>query len=69
MSKLGSRMIQSAEEALGYATGEATEGFVVHKPVDVKAIRAFSKTFINHPQLDATIIPIGDGLGIGARID
>jgi predicted O-methyltransferase YrrM len=36
---------------------------------DVKALRAFSKTFINHPQLDATIVPIGDGLGIGARID
>lgn len=35
----------------------------------VKALRAFSKTFINHPQLDATIVPIGDGLGIGARID
>ena len=35
----------------------------------LKAIRAFSKTFINHPQLDATIVPIGDGLGIGARID
>ncbi len=36
---------------------------------DLKAIRSFSKTFINHPQLDATIVPIGDGLGIGARID
>ena len=36
---------------------------------DLKALRAFSKTFINHPQLDATIVPIGDGLGIGARID
>jgi predicted O-methyltransferase YrrM len=36
---------------------------------NLKAIRAFSKTFINHPQLDATIVPIGDGLGIGARID
>ena len=35
----------------------------------LKAIRAFSKTFVNHPQLDATIVPIGDGLGIGARID
>jgi caffeoyl-CoA O-methyltransferase len=35
----------------------------------VKTLRAFSKTFINHPQLDATIVPIGDGLGIGARID
>lgn len=36
---------------------------------DVKALRAFSKTFINHPQLDAIIVPIGDGFGIGARID
>jgi caffeoyl-CoA O-methyltransferase len=36
---------------------------------DVRAIRAFSKTFLNHPQLDATILPIGDGFGIGARID
>ena len=36
---------------------------------DVKAIRSFSKAFLNHPQLDATIVPIGDGFGIGARID
>ncbi len=36
---------------------------------DVKAIRAFNKVFLNHPLLDATILPIGDGLGIGARID
>ncbi len=36
---------------------------------DVKAIRSFSKAFLNHPQLDATILPIGDGFGIGARID
>lgn len=39
MSKLGSRMIQSANEALAYASGEASAGFVVHKPVDVKALR------------------------------
>jgi len=36
---------------------------------DVRAVRAFNKTFLSHPQLDATIVPIGDGLGIGARID
>jgi len=36
---------------------------------DLKALRAFSKTFLTHPELDATIVPIGDGLGIGARID
>lgn len=34
-----------------------------------KAIRAFNKTFLNHPELDATIVPIGDGIGIGARVD
>jgi len=33
------------------------------------AIRAFNKTFLNHPQLDATIIPVGDGIGLGARIE
>jgi predicted O-methyltransferase YrrM len=36
---------------------------------DVKAIRAFNKAFLNHPDLDATIVPIGDGIGIGARVD
>ncbi|GAC1574485.1 MAG: O-methyltransferase [Candidatus Elarobacter sp.] len=36
---------------------------------DTKAIRAFSKKFLNHPELDATIVPIGDGIGIGARVD
>ena len=39
MSKLGSRMIQSAKEALAYASGDNVPGLVVHKPVDVKAIR------------------------------
>jgi caffeoyl-CoA O-methyltransferase len=37
--------------------------------VDTKAIRAFNRTFLNHPQLDATIISLGDGTGIGARIE
>jgi putative transcriptional regulator len=40
MSKLGSRMIRSAEEALAYASGKASAGFAVHKLVDVKALRA-----------------------------
>ena len=34
-----------------------------------QAIRDFNKAFVTHPQLDATIVPIGDGVGIGARID
>jgi len=36
---------------------------------ETKAIREFNKLFLNHPQLDATIIPLGDGTGIGARLD
>ncbi|HZO92806.1 MAG TPA: O-methyltransferase [Candidatus Baltobacteraceae bacterium] len=36
---------------------------------DTKALRAFNKAFLNHPQLDATIVPIGDGIGLGARVD
>jgi putative transcriptional regulator len=39
MSKLGSRMIRAAEEALAFSAGEQTAGFVVHKPIDVKALR------------------------------
>jgi predicted O-methyltransferase YrrM len=35
----------------------------------VRAIREFNKVFLNHPQLDATIVPIGDGIGIGARVE
>jgi caffeoyl-CoA O-methyltransferase len=33
------------------------------------AIRNFNRTFLNHPQLDATIVAVGDGVGIGARIE
>jgi predicted O-methyltransferase YrrM len=35
---------------------------------DTAALRAFNRAFLNHPQLDATIIPLGDGTGIGARV-
>lgn len=35
---------------------------------NLKAIRKFNKVFLNHPDLDATIVPVGDGTGIGARI-
>jgi len=34
---------------------------------ETKAIRAFNRTFLQHPQLDATIVAVGDGTGIGAR--
>lgn len=49
--------------------GTAADEPGANDSADVKALRAFSKIFLNHPELDATIVPIGDGLGIGARID
>ncbi len=35
---------------------------------DGVAMRAFNHYFLHHPELDATILPLGDGTGIGARI-
>ena len=33
-----------------------------------KAIRRFNRVFTSHPELRAVILPIGDGVGIGAKI-
>ncbi len=35
---------------------------------DERAIRAFNERFLSHPDLDATILALGNGIGIGARI-
>jgi caffeoyl-CoA O-methyltransferase len=48
--------------------GEVAGTPAANDSAELRALRAFSKTFINHPELDATIVPIGDGVGIGARI-
>ena len=32
---------------------------------DTDALRAFNEKFLHHEQLDATIVPVGDGLGVG----
>lgn len=32
-----------------------------------KAIRAFNTHFLHHPQLTATILPVGDGLGVAVK--
>ncbi len=42
MSRAGDRILSSARQALAFARGETTEGFIVHVPkqVDVKHIRA-----------------------------
>jgi caffeoyl-CoA O-methyltransferase len=33
-----------------------------HDP-DTDALRAFNEYFLQHPQMDATILPVGDGIG------
>jgi len=33
-----------------------------------KFIREFNKVFTNHPGLKTTIIPVGDGIGLGVRV-
>ena len=38
---------------------------VLHPLVD----REFHREFVRHPGLDATILPLGDGVGIGARVE
>ncbi len=48
-------------------------GRVVQKPhkeddETIKVLRKFNKSFLNHKSLDATILPVGDGTGIGTRI-
>lgn len=35
---------------------------------DVEIMRNFNKRFLAYPGLDATILPLGDGTGIGVRI-
>ena len=32
---------------------------------DTDALRAFNETFLHHEQLEATILPVGDGFGMG----
>jgi predicted O-methyltransferase YrrM len=35
---------------------------------DLPTMREFNEYFLNHPDLDATILPLGNGTGIGARV-
>ena len=38
------------------------------EPASVKAIRKFNEELLCHPQLLATIIPVGDGVGVATRV-
>jgi caffeoyl-CoA O-methyltransferase len=33
-----------------------------------EALREFNQYFVNHPQLRAEVLPVGDGLGYGVKI-
>lgn len=35
---------------------------------ETRAIRDFNRYFLSHPDLASTIIPLGDGTGVGARV-
>lgn len=35
------------------------------RAADTAAIRSFNAAFVRHARLDATILPVGDGLGVG----
>jgi predicted O-methyltransferase YrrM len=43
-------------------------GLVIVDDLLNPAADSFNRTFLTHPGLDATIVPIGKGVGIGARI-
>ncbi len=49
--------------------GEAGAEPTSRDSTELRAIRDFNRVFLTHPQLDATIVPVGDGVGIGARIE
>ena len=44
MSKAGSRILRSIEQARAFARGETTEGFIVHVPKDVNVKEIRQKT-------------------------
>lgn len=50
-------------------SGKSAAEPAAHDSAATRAIRAFNRTFLNHPQLDATIVPVGDGVGLGARVE
>ena len=47
--------------------GRASGARVDDRVPDTQAIRAFNAKFVRHPQLDATILSVGDGLGLGVK--
>ena len=40
----------------------------VEQTASTQALRQFNQIFVNHPQLRAEVLPVGDGLGYGVKI-
>jgi putative transcriptional regulator len=62
MTKAGRKILAGAEEAVAYMRGEHVPGLVVHKPVDVAAIRR--KSGLSQPEFAKRF-----GLSVGALRD
>ena len=50
-------------------SGKAAAKPQASDPETTRAIRRFNELFVQHPLLDTVILPVGDGVGIGARIE
>jgi caffeoyl-CoA O-methyltransferase len=49
----------------GQVAGEIRSG---DQKSSTEALREFNRYFVNHPQLRAEVLPVGDGLGYGVKI-
>jgi predicted O-methyltransferase YrrM len=36
---------------------------------DTLALREFNRIFLHHPRLDALVVPVGDGVGVGSLVE
>jgi caffeoyl-CoA O-methyltransferase len=47
----------------------ATDADAPEQTASTQALRLFNQHFVRHPQLRAEVLPVGDGLGYGVKID
>ncbi|CAN5521366.1 class I SAM-dependent methyltransferase [soil metagenome] len=63
--RLGGVVIGDNALAWGYVTDENTE----FEPHNVKGIRAFNHFMAHHAKLQSTLVPLGDGMTIGFKLE
>jgi caffeoyl-CoA O-methyltransferase len=47
---------------------EAAQTPLSGDPATTKGVRAVTEMLLGHPELNATVLPLGDGVGIGAKV-